>query len=193
MRTIIFDTETTDLFPGEICQLAYIIVDTELGIKARNHFFEVDYVNPSAERVHGFSVDKLKRLSGGKRFRDLIDEIERDFAGADVLSGHNVSFDIRFMREEFARLDRRFRYKSEYCTMKEFTDLCRINKGNGKYKYPKLEELIAFFGIESKDISDRTKALFDSMDADNDYHDARYDTTATYLCLLKAKQMRNGA
>jgi DNA polymerase III subunit epsilon len=187
LKTIIFDTETTDLRPGDICQLAYIVIDR--GIKARNFYFEVDYINPSAERVHGLSVDKLKQLSGGKRFEDFVNEIEADFYNVDILVGHNVSFDIKFMREEFKRTGRKFDYKSEFCTMKKFTDVCKISRGNGSsaYKYPRLEELITFFKIGNQEIIDKTNKLFESVE--NDYHDARFDTVAAYLCLLRAKKL----
>lgn len=186
MRTVIFDTETTDIYPGDICQIAYIVIDN--GIKAKNYYFEVDYINPSAERVHGLSVEKLKLLSGGRRFSDYVDEIERDFCNADIIAGHNVSFDIKFLKEEFKRCDRTFIYDREFCTMKHFTNICKIKKNDGRYKYPRLEELIKFLGIEDKMIVDKTVALFNSLE--NDYHDARFDTVATYLCLLKGKKMK---
>ena len=185
LRTIIFDTETTDINPGDICQIAYIVIDN--GIKVRNYYFEVDYINPSAQRVHGLSVEALKGLSGGKRFSDYIDEIERDFCNADIIAGHNVSFDIKFLKEEFNRCDRVLTYKKEFCTMKHFTNICKIKKNDGKFKYPRLEELINFLNINEKDIMGKTASLYNSLE--NDYHDARFDAVATYMCILKAKKM----
>lgn len=184
MRTIIFDTETTDIHPGNICQIAYIIVDQ--GIKARNFFFEVDQMSPSAEKVHGLSIDKLKALSGGRRFQDHIEEIEQDFSRIDVIVGHNVSFDIKFLKEEFRRNGRSFSYQQEFCTMKRFTNVCKIKKPDGSYKYPRLEELIRFFSITEKEIEDKALELF--REDSKEYHDARYDTVAAYLCLLRAKK-----
>ena len=104
---IIFDTETTslDFTTGNICQLSYIKVSNyEEPFKiqcAKNFFFTVDYVEEGAQRVHGFSVDKLRELSGCKRFKDFADEIYNDFVCQDLLCGHNVSFDINFLIEEF--------------------------------------------------------------------------------------------
>jgi DNA polymerase III subunit epsilon len=186
LRTVIFDTETTDIHPGDICQIAYIVIDN--GIKARNYYFEVDHINPSAERVHGLSVERLKELSGGSRFSDYIDEIEKDFSNVDIIAGHNVSFDIKFLREEFKRCGRTFNYAKEFCTMKHFTNICKIKKNDGRYKYPRLEELIKFLNIEDKEIVDKTVSLYNSLE--NDYHDARFDTVAAYLCLLRAKKMK---
>ncbi len=52
MKMIFFDTETTGITPGNICQLSYIVVDT--GVKptkteGKNVFFAVEYVEPEAE------------------------------------------------------------------------------------------------------------------------------------------------
>ena len=62
---LFFDTETTGLNPGNICQLSYIIVDGD-NMESNNYFFKVDYVEPGAQRVHGLSVDKLFKLSNNK-------------------------------------------------------------------------------------------------------------------------------
>ena len=56
-----FDTETTGVRPGQICQLSYIIQDTS-GVSAKNFFFSVDYVEQGASAVHGFSVQKLRAV-----------------------------------------------------------------------------------------------------------------------------------
>ena len=68
------DTETTGLYPGEICQLSYIMQDKD-GATAKNFFFAVKDVEYGAYLVHGFSVQILKELSGGKTFSDHADEI----------------------------------------------------------------------------------------------------------------------
>ncbi len=60
MKMIFFDTETTGIRPGNICQLSYILVDTSYKPTktiGKNIFFTVDYVEPSAQDVHGFSID----------------------------------------------------------------------------------------------------------------------------------------
>ena len=98
-----FDTETTGLHPGQICQLTYILQDKN-GVKAKNFFFSVDYVEFSAQMVHGFSKEKLFVLSNGKTFSDHFEEIKSDFESADLVVAHNVSFDFSFMRKEFERM-----------------------------------------------------------------------------------------
>ena len=56
---LFFDTETTGLFPGRIIQLSYVMTDGQTTV-AKNFFFGVDYIEPSASAVHGFTVEKLK-------------------------------------------------------------------------------------------------------------------------------------
>ena len=173
-----FDTETTGLHPGQICQLSYILQDAN-GATAKNFFFTVQSVEYSAFMVHGFSVEKLKTLSCGKTFADRFAEIQKDFASADIIVSHNVAFDFSFMRTEYERLNQIFFIKDSFCTMKESTPLCKIPRRSGVgYKYPKLSELCAFLSISDGQILRSTNALFG---AEAGYHDARFDTTAVYL------------
>ncbi len=173
-----FDTETSGLRPGNICQLSYIM-QTESTVKAKNFFFAVDYVEYGAFLVHGFSVQTLNTLSGGKRFNSFIDEIEKDFSSADVVVAHNCAFDFSFMRTEFERENRAFAPKREFCSMKKSVPVCKLPKPRGAgYKYPKLAELCEYFNVSEEDVKEQTEKLFGKSTA---YHDARFDTTAMFL------------
>jgi DNA polymerase III epsilon subunit-like protein len=77
---------------------------------------------------------------------------------ADVIVGHNISFDKRLVMVECKRLNKYQRFtvkgvqKAEYCTMKKGTDVCKIEvtAANGdKYnKFPTLSELhFKLFGV----------------------------------------------
>ena len=172
-----FDTETSGLHPGQIVQLSYVMQSGE-SAKSKNFFFTVDNVEYGALAVHGFSVETLKKLSGGKRFSFFIEEIEKDFSLADVVVSHNTAFDFMFMREEFIRLGKTFYTKNEFCLMKNLTPICKLKRSNGAYKYPKLQEACEYFGITDTEIKQSSKLLFG---ANTDFHDARFDTTAVYL------------
>ena len=175
-----FDTETSGLRPGQICQLSYVMQEG-LDATAKNFFFTVDFVEYGAFCVHGFSVEKLKTLSCGKRFADCFNEIEEDFSKADVIVGHNVNFDISFMRAEYQTLGKVFYIKNEFCTMKKTTSVCKLQRCNHVgYKYPKLNELCAHLSISDGDILRATKALFGAQVG---FHDARFDTTAVFLAV----------
>ena len=180
-----FDTETTGLVPGRIIQLSYIMQDSS-ETRAKNFFFYVDHVDPSAVAVHGFTPEKLYGLSGGKTFSCDIDEIYDDFLSADIVISHNFAFDLKFMIAEFAYSERRFRYRESLCTMRYFTDIMRLPRSSHRgFKYPKLAELADYFGIYPYDVSRATMKYFGCLVSE---HDARYDTASLYLSFNSAAE-----
>lgn len=185
MKLLFFDTETTNIKPGSICQLSYIIVDSTSKPQTtagKNFFFTVDEMDPSAEKVHGFSLEKLYDLSNGLYFEDLIEEFYGDFIEADFIIGHNVNFDIKFLKHELIGLGEDWNPKDTFCTMNYYKDICKFLKPNGEYKNPKLEELIKFLNIEKNKITETANNLFEGS---GNYHDARFDTAATYLSVIE--------
>ena len=112
MQLLFFDTETTSIKPGNICQLSYITVDTSTKPQTtigKNFFFTVEDMSESAEAIHGFSLEKLYNLSNGKYFEDSYEEFIDDFINSDVIIGHNVQFDIKFLKSELEFLDISFK------------------------------------------------------------------------------------
>lgn len=185
MKLLFFDTETTSIKPGSICQLSYITVDASVKPQVttgKNFFFTVDEMDPSAQEVHGFSLEKLYELSNGEYFEDLVEEFITDFKEADFIIGHNVNFDIRFLKHELLMLGEDFTPKNVFCTMAYYKDICRIPKANGEIKNPKLSEVIDWLNISSAQISQTSERLFEGS---GNYHDARFDTSATYLLVIE--------
>lgn len=177
---IYLDTETTALRPGQICQLSYIM-QTERTVNSKNFFFTVDGVEFGAYKVHGFSQEKLSIFSSGKRFGDHVAEIEEDLCKADVLISHNTAFDFMFLRAEFERVGRIFTVNNEFCSMKKSTPVCKLLRSdNITYKYPKLNELTAYFDIKDWQIRNQSEKLFGF---ESDFHDARFDATAVFLAV----------
>ncbi|MDR3262843.1 MAG: 3'-5' exonuclease [Clostridiales bacterium] len=186
MSYLYFDTETTSLIPGQICQLAYII-DEGSAVHAKNFFFTVDAVDPGSYRVHKLSIERLAELSGGRRFKDDAEEIHTDFASADIITAHNFRFDYKFIAREFERIETPFRYKQSFCTMKHFISRCKLGgTGRNAYKYPKLSEVGEFLKIDGGEIASLTADIF--LEPTAAAHDARYDTVLMYLCVKKALQ-----
>ncbi|PRR81301.1 3'-5' exonuclease [Clostridium vincentii] len=185
MKLLVFDTETTSLKPGQICQLSYITIDASIKpqvTKGNNIFISVDEVDPSAEAIHGFSAEKLYELSEGKYFEDVLPQFESDFQGCDFVIGHNVNFDVKFMKHELSGMGIDYEPKRTFCTMQYYRDICRLPKANGEIKNPKLEEVIKFLKISKEQIASTADKLFKGS---GNFHDARFDTAATYLLIIE--------
>lgn len=191
MKLLFFDTETTSIKPGSICQLSYILVDasskpqTTVG---KNFFFTVDNMDEGAEAVHGFSLEKLYELSDGREFIDFIQEFMPDFYEADFVIGHNVQFDIKFLKHEIQQLwgagmiEEKWEPKNTFCTMAYYKNICKIPSPSGNIKNPKLSEVVDFLKISEDQIIKKADDLFQGS---GNYHDARFDTTATYLLVIQ--------
>ena len=174
MKRIVFDIEATGLSEAQICQLSYLIVD-DSGVVGKNQFFAVD----------GFSMEMLEELSGGLRFADLASAIYAEFASANLFIGHNIAADVRYLQMEFARLDMKLPKIPTFCTMNHFTSDVNLKmKVNiGRPKPPKLIELCEYFELTEEAIAAKAQEWFGDGNA---AHDARFDTAATYLCVLEA-------
>lgn len=184
MKSIFIDTETTGLNPGKIVQLTYIIEENKKFIDAKNFFFMIEdgEMEQGAEKVHGFSVDKLALLSQGRIFEDSIVEIKEDLKNS-IFIAHNVKFDKKFVDAEFRRLHIQTELAKEFCTMNYFKDIVQIPARNGiNFKNPKLSEVVKYYNLNPQDILKKTKALFNAEQVS--FHDARFDTTAMYMCCL---------
>lgn len=185
MKLLFFDTETTGIKPGSICQLSYILTDTSTKPQTtigKNFFFTVDEMNEEAQKIHGFSLEKLYELSNGMYFEDFFEDFLNDFITADFIIGHNVQFDIKFLKHELLGLGEDFIPQNIFCTMQYYKNICKILKSSGDFKNPKLEEVIKFLKISKEKITETADKLF--MGSGN-YHDARFDTAATYLTVIE--------
>jgi len=192
MKKVFLDTETTGLEPGEILQLTYCICDTNTkGIEkvcyAKNFFFSVDYIEPSAQAIHGFDIKTLEGLSNGQTFKSVAEEIAEDLKGG-IFVAHNVKFDRKFISAEFNRLFNINWTPSEFfCTMEYFKDIVQLKTKTGKLKNPRLEETMDFLKVNKNTVLKGAKKLFGCEDVG--FHDARYDVAALVSCYYKARKL----
>lgn len=189
MKLVFLDTETSDRSPGQICQLTYIIYDTNQTltsekVKAKNFFFTVDHVSETAYKIHGFDLETLKSLSGNMTFKDLYKLFKKDLMESDFILGHNINFDISFLRKEFEKLNINFEPKNLFCSMNYFKNILKLKNSIGTIKLPKLSELLDYLKITDENIMETTKKFFNSTESY--FHDARFDTTALYLAIIKS-------
>jgi len=207
MRILVFDTETTGLPNSKIInpdtlhlwphivQFSYIIYDTSMNdiVETSDEIVNlIDGVTVSEEstKIHGITNQICSRK--GISIDLLLDNFFYHLKSADLLVGHNISFDINMLRVELLRIIYGYtdevekknninnlhlltNFKNIYCTMQESIELCDIkvtNKSGKTYlKYPKLIEL--------------HKKLFDSEP--NNLHNSFNDILVTLRCFMKLK------
>lgn len=187
MHFLIFDTESTGLPKEEkdpfhypeywprIVQLAWVLTDGERTIAEENHIIYPDgYVIPkSATEIHGITTEQAREE--GKPILDILSKFSGSVSEADVLVGHNVSFDRSMVTSEYARakLNAPLLALPYHCTMRASTDVCKIPHKHGRrgYKWPSLKELHQY--------------LFESDF--EDAHDAMADVQACMRCYLKLR------
>lgn len=196
MNVLYFDTETTGLradyvvvdgnvYPGKICQLAYLI-NNDGQIRCKNFYFTVQAIDPAASAVTGLTVPLLQQLSQGREFADDIEEIAADFAGADLLVAHNLLFDERFMRAEFARLGYCFEVGNRgRCTMRTFAPVLQLPSVRAQFKYPSLQEFATAYGVDNAMVM---RYMAQWFDVQKEAHDARHDVVKMYLAVQHACQ-----
>lgn len=179
---IALDVELDGMHPSRIIQLSYLIIDGRR-VRGKNMYFSVKAVNRYARKVHGLSVYQLRRLSGGEVFACRADEIYRDFKDCKLVIGHDVAGDVRYLREEFARVGVKLPEFPVFCTLKHYTREANIplKQNPNVLKPPKLVELTEHFGLSQALIARQCEKWFGGGDHP---HDARYDAAAAYMCML---------
>ena len=166
---LFFDTETTG-FPHKskpldhpdqpyVIQLAAILAE-ENGDVRSSFSFLIDpgvtngvRIPSGAAAVHGIDEERLWRLGGFPY--TAMNAFERMYVRADMIVGHNISFDIEMMEIALSRTvvsqhdepltARRKLDLPAFCTMKSSTDICRIPSPRGGNKWPKLGEAYQHF------------------------------------------------
>lgn len=160
MKVLVFDTETTGLPKGKnpsiyktelwphIIQLSYIVYCSE-----ENNLLTVedDYIKISddviieegSQAIHKISREKLNKK--GISIEESLQKFNSWSEKCDLLVGHNVSFDKRMVMVEGIRNKIRMNIQDTYCTMKQSTEICKIERefpdGTKYFKYPSLSEL----------------------------------------------------
>lgn len=166
MRVLVFDVETTGLPIGKnpsisqldnwpyIVQLSYIMYDTlanEIDLSYNEILKLPEYIDISEESIKLHKITKEINQTIGIDRRIALQTFNVALKRADIVVGHNISFDKRMIMVECARNAVYHRFndkgvkKDEYCTMKNSVDVCKIEKtsfkGEKYFKYPTLSEL----------------------------------------------------
>lgn len=186
LKVTICDTEVTSLYnPAErIVQLGVIrlVLSSEhppLVTKKYMSLIRTERrVHPDAQKVHGISND-MTRYSPHEAV--VMDQLCNDLSWCNLLVGHNIDFDNKFIKDAFLRHALIFPDCKIFDTMKESVGHCCIpptermkRAGRLGYKNPKLEEAYEHFTGRKMSVA----------------HDALADVEATkevFLALVKIK------
>lgn len=189
MKLIIMDTETSDIRDAEIGQLTYFLLDDDYTVHSFNEWFALDYVSDGASAVNGLTVEKLKDLSKGQVFSDVAERVYNDFKDAIVVC-HNVGFDLPLVnRSVMDALGKPLDICKSFCTMEYYTPILQLSGPYG-YKWPRLNEVTDYLGINEEQIALTATKLFQS--AGIGFHDARFDVAATYSILREIANSLKG-
>lgn len=168
MKVLVFDTETTGLPTDRnasimdvekwpyIVQLSYIVFDTDEKkiVKSVDNIIRIDTnkvtISNESIAIHGITSDICNEKGVG--MAQALIEFNETLQAADIVVGHNISFDKRIIMVECIRhkIWQQFtsngNKKKEYCTMKESTNICQMEKTNSSngakyFKFPTLGEL----------------------------------------------------
>jgi len=194
-ETKIINPDTLKLWP-HIVQLSYIVYDVDKNVLIDIHDSIIKVkdgitISEESSKIHGITKD-ICSMSGIEIelvFIELFNQLKR----ADVIVGHNVSFDINIIMVELLRLiylkkekmpeSELIRYKHYLhfitnaknisCTMKMAKDICKIKTisklGNEYIKFPKLIETHQYLFNETP----------------NNLHNALNDIMVTLRCFMQ--------
>ncbi|HET7501343.1 MAG TPA: 3'-5' exonuclease, partial [Kofleriaceae bacterium] len=101
-RIVIFDCETTGT-DRLIDQVIELCVQHGLGDDAPSQTWRIKPtapIHPGAQAVHGIT---LADLADCPPFAEVADAVAHVFAGADVIVGYNIAFDIDMLQAEYTR------------------------------------------------------------------------------------------
>ncbi len=198
MKVLVFDTETTGL-PEKgasiyhhskwpyIIQISYILYDlSDNSTIIKNNYIKIDnsiIIPPDSFEIHKLSHEMLNEK--GINIIPAMKEFNSYLKIADLVIGHNISFDKRMIFVECFRhkIDQYFTqfkgnekiHKPEFCTMKntrEYCNIIRLSKSNKEYlKTPSLTELYL--------------KLFPNDKLPNNLHNSLVDVLITLRCYIK--------
>ena len=163
-----FDTETTGIGKdARIIQIAWIRKGiTKATLIKPEGLWEM---HAKAFETHGITKEKAE--AEGRTLLGVMQEIKKAIDESKLIVGHNISFDIQMLGQEFARCGLPAEFPKTSCTMKGSMYHVNLPGRYGKPKWPTLQELHRhLFGDEFSDA-----------------HDAKSDIEATMRCYYELR------
>ena len=180
-KIIIFDLETNGIKDCSVLSISAIKLEVDienLNVREIGKFDRYYYRNPGekinfgAIRVNGLTDENISILRKDRNYSKYFQE-DYDFEdfcdGVKHFVAHNISFDSQFLNIPYMR---------KFCTMNENVENLKIEGKYGNYKWPKLNEIAKYYGIEVDELSTHRsdydtylcKEIFVKMLKDNNYN-----------------------
>lgn len=164
-RYAVIDTESSGLFDfakpaheegqPRLASLAIITVsetatDATTEIHRANYFIRPEgwEMKPEVTAINGLTTDFLR--ANGRPIKDVLEIYSALIADGYIVAAFNAQFDTKMLRGELRRagMPDLFEQTPNICLMRACTPVCKVPKKTGAgYKFPKLAEACAFFGI----------------------------------------------
>jgi DNA polymerase III subunit epsilon len=132
-------------------------------------------IPPEATRIHGIDTERARRE--GAPAPATLASLLQDVAthAPSLVVAHNVDFDRPILLAEFLRagLGDEFARLPSFCTMASTTELCRLPRPRGGYKWPTLDELHRYLFGAGVEVA----------------HDAGADVLSCAKCYFKLLQL----
>lgn len=177
---LFIDTETSgrSTATSRSVQIAWVLTDSVGRVVAEeSHIIQPDgfLIEAGAIRVHGIS--QMRASNEGRPLQQVLNKLQDAFDVADVLIGHNISFDVAILQNDMRAVNHKMQLHDfpKICTMRASTAWCRISPLNGKrgFKWPTLSELHRrCFGTDVEGA-----------------HDALFDVQATQRCFFRLLEL----
>lgn len=177
MSIIFVDTETTGLGASDrIVQIAWVVHTLDgYQVKSENHVIKpVGFEIPQkATAIHGITTQEA--IDGGEDLDMVLRRFMEDSLKSSLIVGHNISFDVRMIDQEFPRIGSAYNLNliEKCCTMYKSKIYCSIPTDKRGWKNPNLKELY--------------KKLFNT--GFENAHDAMGDVKATLKCYYKLREL----
>lgn len=135
----------TDTFNWpRMTHISWLAYDDEGNLVIDEDHLIRNYMNEIPEKILDFHhLDLQKMEEEGKEIVEVLEKFKEDVDKATRIFSFNLNFNESIVGAEYVRhnISHRLHQSEKYCLMQESTYFCKIEDGEGRYKWPTLTEL----------------------------------------------------
>ena len=152
-KKLVIDIESNGFKGSSVLSFSALVLDDKNQIleEIDRYYYPTENINKVAVGINGLNKKVLKVKREGvpypEHFIDDIDFIKSLFTDCNEVIAHNVEFDMSFITAVYQDA---YEIK-DFCTMLESTNIVCIPGHYGNYKWPKLEEAVDHFKINTSE------------------------------------------